>query len=120
MILDDLFPNRSLTDIVGYPGVTAKGIAIDGLVPILTRNGLRAQFRSSLTIDALRTATSKGNPAIVAIRTPGGGHAVIVDGITTRLGKEVVAIRDPRGIQYFQTLDEFKKVFLRQGIVTGS
>ncbi len=78
-----------------------------------------ARFEQTLTIDALRQATANGDPAIVAIRVSGGGHAIIVDGITTRLGREVVAIRNPWGEQYSQTLEEFTKVFLRQGVLTG-
>lgn len=51
------------------------------------------------------------------VRQGGGGHAIVVDGVTVRQGVPVVAIRDPWGQQYFESVDVFSKRFLGQGIV---
>jgi hypothetical protein len=45
-------------------------------------------------------------------------HWVVVDGVTTRLGQEVLAIRDPWGIQYFELTSVFGPRFTGQGVVT--
>jgi hypothetical protein len=39
----------------------------------------------------------------------------VVDGFTERLGKPVVAIRDPHGHQYFELLESFESRFLKRG-----
>jgi hypothetical protein len=36
---------------------------------------------------------------------------MVVDGVTVRNGVRVVAIRNPWGIQYFQSEAEFAKIF---------
>ncbi|ARU57351.1 hypothetical protein OLMES_3311 [Oleiphilus messinensis] len=116
MVLDTLLPGRNVTELAGLTGASNRVVRIDELARTLSANGLDATFNRRLTIDALSRATSGQNPAIVAIRTPQGGHAVVVDGITRRQGQDVVAIRDPHGRAYFQTLDAFKEVFLGQGV----
>ena len=64
--------------------------------------------------------TTKGHPAVVATRLDRGGHAIVVDGITTRQGQKVVAIRDPAlGRQYFTPLEEFSDRFSGQAILTN-
>ena len=116
MILDDLLPNRAKTSLGGYRGVTSKGTTADNLANLLKENGVNAKFKKGMSIEDLAEATSNGKPAIAAIRVRYGGHAVVVDGITTKFGEKVVAIRNPWGTQYFQKVSEFKKVFLRQGV----
>jgi filamentous hemagglutinin len=119
MILDDLLPNRTNTSLGGYKGVTGKGIPANKAADILKSNGLNAKFKARMSVEDLADATSKGKPAIAVIRVKnGGGHAVVVDGVTTKLGEKVVAIRDPwGGKQYFQKVSEFEKVFLKQGTI---
>lgn len=53
---------------------------------------------------------------IARISLDGGhGHFVVVDGVTARLGKSVVAVRDPgTGAQYFVQVGEFEKKFSNQ------
>ena len=116
MILDDLLPNRAKTSLGGYRGVTSKGTTADNLGNLLKENCVNAKFKKGMSIEDLAEATSNGKPAIAAIRVRNGGHAVVVDGITTKFGEKVVAIRNPWGTQYFQKVSEFKKVFLRQGV----
>jgi len=66
---------------------------------------------------AVTTLTARGKPAIVAVKQGGTGHAVVVDEVTTRMGKQVMANRDPWGQQYFELLEVFKARFLGQGVV---
>jgi len=72
----------------------------------------------------LRTATDQGHPVIAEIRVPKikpedtGLHAIVVDGVTTRMGKPVVAVRDPAGGKYFMPAETFDNVATGQVIVT--
>ena len=116
MVLDTLLPDRNVTNLGGLIGSDVRVVRINELADNLNANGLNATFNRRLDLDTLQSATSGKNPAIVAIQTPQGGHAVVVDGFTTKLGRDVVSIRNPWGEAYFQTVDEFKKVYLKQGV----
>lgn len=65
--------------------------------------------------------TSNGTPVIARIADKTGGssfsHFVVVDGVTTRNGISVVAIRDPWGKQYFSPVSTFEKNFTRDVVV---
>lgn len=47
----------------------------------------------------------------IADKTTDFSHFVFVDGVTTRQGIQVIAIRDPHGEQYFSPVQTFKKSF---------
>jgi hypothetical protein len=117
MVLDTLIPDRKVTQLGGLTGTEKRVVTIDELATTLNANGLNATYKSRLSIEQLKKSTNSSNPAIVAIDTPNGGHAVVVDGFTTKYGKDVVSIRNPHGEAYFQTVDEFKKVYLKQGVI---
>jgi filamentous hemagglutinin len=117
MILDTLKANRNSTELGGLIGSSNRVVRMNELSSTLNANGLNSSFVRNVSVDDLAGATSVQNPAIVAIKTPQGGHAVVVDGITTRLGQRVVAIRDPHGTAYFQTVEEFDKVFMNQAVI---
>lgn len=40
--------------------------------------------------------------------------------MTTRFGKQVITKQNPWDTQYFETVEESRKVFLRKGILTGN
>lgn len=90
------------------------------MVNDLKRIGVDSTARFDLTIEDIATYTRHGNPMIVHVNHPGpngGGHFVVVDGITTRYGRRVVAIRDPHGRQYFEDLATFEaRSTERQGL----
>jgi filamentous hemagglutinin len=94
------------------------------LVTLLRRNRVVADARTGVTIADLRTATRGGNPVVALVRNtsatrPGEAlHWVVVDGVTTRLGQEVLAIRDPWGLQYFELTGTFQARFTGQAVVT--
>lgn len=73
-------------------------------------SGARHNLNSSL--DDVANATRGGNSAIVHVQNPANpsqtGHFVVVDGVTTRQGQRVVAVRDPwEGRQFFMNADTF-------------
>lgn len=82
----------------------------------LRQNGMNAAWKTGYSIDDIARATQTGKPLIAAVRVPGGGgHAVVIDGVTTRMGQLVVAVRDPAsGRQYFELASEFAKRFTGQ------
>jgi len=66
--------------------------------------------------------TADGKPVIVRIVDGSGAsdfsHFVVVDGVTTRNGIKVVAIRHPQGVQYFSPVSTFQKNFTGEVVVT--
>lgn len=118
MVLDTIVPQRVSTVVGRLFGTATRITYIDEAVSALNGNGIPAVFRSGMTLADLSQYTSRGAPAIVAIRTPAGNHAVVIDGITERAGLRVVAIRDPHGRAYFMEESEFLgKWVLNQGVV---
>lgn len=94
------------------------GTTAETMVDDLGRMGINATRRTDLTIDEIAAFTRNGSPMIVHVKQPSGaGHFVIVDGVTTRYGKRVVAVRDPAGRQYFEDVETFEaRAKVRQGI----
>ena len=105
-------------------GVGPQGTYAEDLVALLRRNRVVSEARTGVTIADIRAATRGGNPVIVMVRNTSGTrtsevlHWVVVDGVTTRLGQEVLAIRDPWGIQYFELSSVFGPRFTGQAVVT--
>lgn len=66
----------------------------------------------------LEAATANGRPVIATVRNSDDTfHALVVDGITTRQGARVVAIRDPyQGQQYFELYETFSARYHQQAI----
>lgn len=123
-------------DTMGQPHDLSKMIQVAGpfntpmrdLLALIRRHKIKADLTTGQTIDDLARATSSqagGNPAVVMIRNLGAKppdppfHAVVVDGVTTRMGQRVVAVRDPAiaGSQYFELVDTFAPKFTGEVIV---
>jgi hypothetical protein len=115
MTLDTTTAARTSTKLFNLQ-LSAQGTTIDRLAKLLNVNGVSATWRAGFNIEQLALATSRGRPAIAHVGIPGGGgHFVVVDGVTTRIGQRVVAIRDPAGgRQYFELVSEFLKRFSGQ------
>lgn len=122
MVLDSAGSKYDLSKLMIDSKVGSSGAKMNDLATALNKQGLNdARFISKTSIEALSSATSSGNPVIVAMKLDRGYHAVVVDGVTIRNGKTVVAIRDPAGgRQYFTPIDEFKNKFTGQAIFTNS
>jgi len=86
-------------------------------------HGLNARVDTSLSMDELIEATGDGRPVAAAVhvrRRPEEKwlfHRVVVDGVTEILGHEVVAVRAPKGIKYYQLREVFERQFAGMGIV---
>nr|WP_250148955.1 VENN motif pre-toxin domain-containing protein [Morganella morganii] len=120
MVMNTSGLNHDLGKLITDAKVTPQGARMNNLASAMRNQGLvDARFISKVSVEDL-AATSKGNPAIVAMKLDRGGHAVVVDGITVRNGQTVVAIRDPAlGRQYFTPIDEFKNKYMGQAIITS-
>ena len=121
MVLDSSGKTYDLNKLIIDSKVTDQGAYMGDMAKALRNQGLdTARIRNGVSLDELAQATAKGNPAVVATRLDRGGHAVVIDGITTRQGQAVVAIRDPAlGRQYFTPLSEFADRFTGQAILTN-
>ena len=99
------------------PGV---GTDVLGLSDALRQNGVSAARASfGTTIDDLAASTANGNAAIAHVNLTGdAGHFVVVDGVTTRGGQAVVAVRDPLDGQFFVPVAQFKTKFSGQAVLT--
>ncbi len=109
MVINDAGKPVNLTELAKEAG--ENGTPLNTMMDILKRNKIKGEIKVGATLADLKKATAKGEPAIAIIETNNPLeplHAVIVDGLTVRNGQAVVAIRNPWGIQYFQTLAEFK------------
>jgi filamentous hemagglutinin len=118
MVLETLGKGRSSTKLVNL-NLGPQGTTVDRLAMLLNRNGVNAAWRWGFRIDDIAAATAGGGPLIAHVRVPGGGgHFVVIDGVTTRLGQRVLAIRDPLGgRQYFELATEFAKRMTGQVVV---
>lgn len=76
---------------------------------LLRGRGVDASVVKGLTVDKLALATADGSPSIIIVEQGKGFHAVVVDGVTTRKGVSVVAVRDPWGAQYFEEASIFPR-----------
>lgn len=116
MVLDTFGKSQPLDEIVRAFNVGPNGAELPDIAKFLNSKGINTSL-SKMDITGLKGATANGNPAIAFVRRfeprtgVVQGHVVVVDGITTRYGMEVVAIRDPWGQQYFQTITEFSKEY---------
>jgi hypothetical protein len=125
MVVDTMGQPHDLTELVKVAG--PEGTPMEVVLDLMRRHRIDAELRTGLTVDDLARATSSragGNPAIAVLREPPGAshplHAVVVDGVTERLGQRVVAVRNPQtGSQYFELADKFAKDFIGQAITVN-
>ena len=91
---------------------------------LMKAEGVSASAFSNRNVADLARYTSAGAPVVVRIvdKTRGSdfSHFVVVDGVTTRNGVSVVAIRDPHGTQYFSPVTTFERNFSGEVVVPRS
>ena len=97
---------------------TTEGITGNQVAILFKRNGINAQFVERRNIDDIVRYTQNGQSVIVRIKKDKFSHFIIVDGVTKRNGINVVAVRDPHGIQYFSPVNTFKQSFTGEVIFT--
>ncbi len=124
MVLDTQGNPVDLDKLIEASNVNKNGMSMNDLPKVLKNFGVNASSQSRQTIADIANYTQNGNPVIVRIKYPlpgnsSTGHAIVVDGVTKRNGVDVVAIRDPHGVQYFSPVSEFQKHFSGQVIKIG-
>lgn len=101
-----------------------QGIFPDDVALLMTSQGVPATAYGNRNVADLARYTKKGMPIVVRVvdKTRGSdfSHFVVVDGVTTRGGVTVVAIRDPHGKQYFSPTTTFEKKFSGDVVVPRS
>ncbi|MFE5923829.1 DUF4157 domain-containing protein [Streptomyces sp. NPDC056468] len=126
MVVDTMGQPHDLAKMVRVAG--PDGTPMDVVLQLMRRHRIDADLRTGLTVDDLARATSSragGNPTLALIRNTTGArqqevlHYVVVDGVTTRMGQKVVAVRNPWGTQYFELVDVFAKDFTGQAITVN-
>ena len=111
MVLKTKNKSVAVNELIHQIPPSPKGISIYKVEALLKNNGVKAQALSRRKLDDIVRYTKTGNPVIVRIKNKDFSHFIVVDGITTRGGVKVVAIRDPHGKQYFSPATTFEKSF---------
>ena len=92
---------------------SARGIYSSDVADLLRSEGVAVGQWPRRNVADLARYTADGTPVIVRIADRVGGtdfaHFVVVDGVTTKAGKSVVAIRDPHGTRYYSPVETFEK-----------
>jgi hypothetical protein len=99
---------------------SAEGIYSTDVATLMKSQGVDAIALGRRNVSDLARYTENGTPVVVRVADPGVSdfsHFVVVDGVTTRNGVQVVAIRDPQGAQYFSPVTTFNKSFTGEVIV---
>lgn len=99
------------------------GIYPADVAKLMKSQGVDAIALGRRNVSDLARYTENGTPVVVRITDPGVSdfsHFVVVDGVTTRNGVQVVAIRDPQGAQYFSPVSTFNKSFTGEVVVPKS
>ncbi|WP_081753965.1 C39 family peptidase [Pseudomonas nitroreducens] len=105
MVLDTLGKEVDISVLVQKVKPSTGGIYAQDVADLMRSEGVPASAFGNRNVADLTRYTSSGTPVVVRIADRTGGsdfsHFVVVDGVTTRNGVAVVAIRDPHGAQYF-------------------
>nr|WP_272927900.1 hemagglutinin repeat-containing protein [Pectobacterium carotovorum] len=124
MVLDTMGKPVDIVSLISNTPPTPGGISSLQVSNILKSEGVNAAAWSNRGVSDLSRYTANGTPVIarIADKTGGSGfsHFVVVDGVTTRNGISVVAIRDPWGKQYFSPVSTFEKNFTGDVVVPKS
>ncbi|WP_276312244.1 hemagglutinin repeat-containing protein [Variovorax guangxiensis] len=105
MVLDTLGNSVDVAKLIEKVPPGDLGIFPKQVEALMKAEGVDAVALGRRNVDDLARYTADGVPVVVRIVDKTGGtdfsHFVVVDGVTTRNGVRVVAIRDPQGKQYF-------------------
>ncbi|WP_442970189.1 cysteine peptidase family C39 domain-containing protein [Roseibium sp. FZY0029] len=104
-----------------HPVTSSAGTTVPDLQRLLRDNGVSSVVRTRRSVSDLESMTAGGRPSIAMVRTgPNTNHYVVVDGVTTRSGQRVVAVRDPAGGPnggvYYETVSSFEGRFTGNAI----
>ena len=120
MVLDTIGKPVDVAALIKKIPPTAEGIYPTDVATLMKSQGVDAMTLSRRNLSDLLRYTENGTPVVVRVTDPGVSdfsHFVVVDGVTTRNGVQVVAIRDPHGAQYFSPASTFNKSFTGEVVV---
>lgn len=121
MVLDTMGKPVNIVGLINKTPPTPGGITSMQVAGILKSEGVEASAWAGRKVSDISRYTSNGTPIVVRIIDKNGGsgfsHFVVVDGVTSRNGIPVVAIRDPWGKQYFSPVTTFERNFTGEVIV---
>lgn len=122
MVLDTLGKPVDVGSLVEKIPPQLTGIRSNEVAALFRSEGVDAAAFGNRTVSDLARYTQDGTPVVVRITDVSGGtnfsHFVVVDGVTTRGGVEVVAIRDSQlGTQYFSPVNTFSRNFTGEVIL---
>ncbi|WP_256662999.1 hemagglutinin repeat-containing protein [Pseudomonas sp. 91RF] len=124
MVLDTLGREVDIASLIKRIPPSEEGIGSAEVARLMTSEGVPAGVLTNRNVGELAKFTGNGTPVIVRIVDKTGGtsfsHFVVVDGVTTRNGISVVAIRDPHGSQYFSPETTFQKNFTGEVVAPRS
>nr|WP_313741172.1 cysteine peptidase family C39 domain-containing protein [Pseudomonas sp.] len=117
MVLDTLGKQVDVEALIKKLPPSEKGIFARDVANLMKSEGVPANAFGNRNVADLARYTSDGTPVVVRVvdnvTESGFSHFVVVDGVTTKNGISVVAVRDPHGRQYFSPIGTFEKKFLR-------
>ncbi|WP_431701439.1 DUF637 domain-containing protein [Pseudomonas sp. BR20] len=115
MVLDTMGHKVDIGNLIEKLPPGKDGIFPQDVASLMKSEGVNTAVYASRNVADLARYTANGTPVIVQVVDKAAGtgfsHFVVVDGITTRNGISVVAIRDPHGKQYFSPATTFEKNF---------
>lgn len=121
MLLDTMGKPVNIVDLINKTPPTQGRITSMQVAGILKSESVEASTWAGRKVSNISHYTSNGTPIVVRIIDKNGGsgfsHFVVADGVTSRNGIPVVAIRDPWGKQYFSLVTTFEKNFTGEVIV---
>ncbi len=124
MVLDTLGKEVDIGSLIQRIAPSEGGIYARDVASLMASEGVPASAFGSRNVADLARYTGDGTPVVVRIvdNTKGTdfSHFVVVDGVTTRNGISVVAIRDPHGTQYFSPVSTFQRNFSGEVVVPRS
>lgn len=124
MVLDTMGKKVDVESLIQKLAPSKDGIFPQDVASLMKSEGVPASAFRSRNVADLARYTSDGTPVVVQVvdKTGGSGfsHFVVVDGVTTRNGVSVVAIRDSHGSQYFSPVTTFEKNFTGEVVVPRS
>ncbi|WP_252716868.1 hemagglutinin repeat-containing protein [Herbaspirillum sp. B65] len=119
MVMDTFGRKVDVAELVSEVVPSKEGIDYFKVANLFKSRGIDALPVAGRNVNDLIRYTSNGTPVVVRIadKAQNFSHFVVVDGVTNRQGIQVVAIRDPQGIQYFSPIESFKKSFTGEVIL---
>jgi len=113
MVLDTLGKPVDVEALIQKLPPTQEGIYTQDVAALMNSEGVPTVAFGDRNVSDLARYTANGTPVVVRIADSSSdfSHFVVVDGVTTRNGVPVVAIRDPNGSQYFSPVSSFQNSF---------